>query len=354
MDIIGVKYVDYMVNNSERLLIKYYVCDVHMPIVSSCGLLDTGHSVVLDKTNAHVLRDGQHLCRLKNVKGLHFILPLRRRCPPETKQILEKHKDKLIVSSVPVSDYWKIEGTKAIRVHVRPRLQKFCPSFKTTMPGTEKTTDPLLHRLSDTRTTMIRFKSKPNETIQVDDNWMGVNTNEPLPESWTGETIFDYLPEQVKKKEETNVTIMEPDVDMNVAETTDKNVDYWTKDGPTWTRHHQNKRTTLFSPTIEPGGPDPNKLSDQRVTTMRQDDGTTNTKTDDWRAATNDQLPTWTGTTVFTEKENRPQIFMEETTDNARQPKPLQRPQEPTKEERELHELTHMPFRSWCPVCIKT
>ena len=28
-------------------------------------------------------------------------------------------------------------------------------------------------------------------------------------------------------------------------------------------------------------------------------------------------------------------------------------PTEPTQEERELHELTHLPFRSWCSTCVK-
>ena len=28
-------------------------------------------------------------------------------------------------------------------------------------------------------------------------------------------------------------------------------------------------------------------------------------------------------------------------------------PKEPTKEERERHELTHLPYRNWCPVCVR-
>ena len=28
-------------------------------------------------------------------------------------------------------------------------------------------------------------------------------------------------------------------------------------------------------------------------------------------------------------------------------------PDPPTEAERELHNLTHMPFRAWCPICVK-
>ena len=29
------------------------------------------------------------------------------------------------------------------------------------------------------------------------------------------------------------------------------------------------------------------------------------------------------------------------------------KPEEPTKEERRVHKITHLPFRSWCPHCVK-
>ena len=38
--------------------------------------------------------------------------------------------------------------------------------------------------------------------------------------------------------------------------------------------------------------------------------------------------------------------------DEARKPKMRRSPEEPTRQEREEHELTHLPFRSWCPCCI--
>ena len=37
----------------------------------------------------------------------------------------------------------------------------------------------------------------------------------------------------------------------------------------------------------------------------------------------------------------------------ARRPKGLPAPGEPTLTERREHELTHLPFRSWCPTCVR-
>ena len=54
-------------------------------------------------------------------------------------------------SSKASADYWEIEDTKAIRVHVRPRRAKFTPSLKTTYPGSDNKADPWLDRLGPAR-----------------------------------------------------------------------------------------------------------------------------------------------------------------------------------------------------------
>ena len=89
-------------------------------------------------------------------------------------------------------DYWKIEGTKAIRVHVRPRLHKFIPNMNNTYPGTDKTTDPWLYRLGQNRITKANFLSDPIKEIVIEDNWAHQVGGTELPERWTGVTIFDY------------------------------------------------------------------------------------------------------------------------------------------------------------------
>ena len=76
---------------------------------------------------------------------------------------------------------------------------KFTPTAKTTYPGTDDDKDPWLHRLGDVRTTIVKYKD--GKTFTIDDNWLHVDANQPLPEQWTGETIFEYLPE--KKGDQT-------------------------------------------------------------------------------------------------------------------------------------------------------
>eukprot|EP00969_Alexandrium_andersonii_P000118 5376-Alexandrium_andersonii.AAC.1 len=50
---------------------------------------------------------------------------------------------------------------------------------------------------------------------------------------------------------------------------------------------------------------------------------------------------------------------MEPTTTDDRQeqevqkPRMMRRPQEPSRREWEEHQLTHMPFRDWCPFCVR-
>ena len=44
---------------------------------------------------------------------------------------------------------------------------------------------------------------------------------------------------------------------------------------------------------------------------------------------------------------------MEPPATYGRVPKALQLPSEPTPQERELHNLTHIPFQSWCTICVK-
>ena len=60
------------------------------------------------------------------------------------------------------------------------------------------------------------------------------------------------------------------------------NLDYWSKDGTTWTRHHITPRTTLFDPQSTPDGPDYRKLDKQRTTTLNYSTGTTDQIEDDW------------------------------------------------------------------------
>ena len=77
------------------------------------------------------------------------------------------------------------------------------------------------------------------------------------------QNVFDYDPDETVKGK-TN------DVELIVADGCQlhQSTDHWTSDGTTWTRHHVIVRDRLFNPSTTTDGPDPQHLSDRRVTTM--------------------------------------------------------------------------------------
>ena len=95
-------------------------------------------------------------------------------------------------------DYWTIdkENNKAIRVHVRYRKELYLPSLKTTMPGSDKTSDPYIHLLGEQRTTTIYYKGKEGDPAIVlkDDK----TTRQTLDDWWIGYTVFDLLEERAQ------------------------------------------------------------------------------------------------------------------------------------------------------------
>eukprot|EP00971_Amphidinium_carterae_P149426 2962694-Amphidinium_carterae.1 len=45
---------------------------------------------------------------------------------------------------------------------------------------------------------------------------------------------------------------------------------------------------------------------------------------------------------------------VDEVSQQADIPRQLRQPPQPTKKEQEEQRLTHMPYRSWCPICVKS
>ena len=70
---------------------------------------------------------------------------------------------------------------------------------------------------------------------------------------------------------------------------------------------------------------------------------------------------TWKGTTTFTLKDEFEATLEDvvappehpDTLQEARRARGRPQPTQPTKQEMEEHALTHMPYRSWCPICVK-
>ena len=111
-------------------------------------------------------------------------------------------------------------------------------------------------------------------------------------------------------------------------------------------------RYALFTPRGTRNGPtNPDRLKEMRRTTCYLPIGEQTLLEDNWKVDGHRPLAIqWTGTTEFEENVEEP---MEPPTTYGRVPQALQLPVEPTPQERELHNLTHLPFQSWCTICVK-
>jgi len=148
------------------------------------------------------------------------------------------------------------------------------------------------------------------------------------------------------------------------AEEIPSDQDRWERDGKIWIRRHYLHRTSFFIPTHEPGGPDPPRLDPICYTAVMFNDEASEHFVDEWRTAeVPDLQQPCKGSSVFTETEvSRPSKSFQSlpVLDDGRldqsasfQPKELPIPDTPSEQEVRTHNLTHLPFRSWCPHCIQ-
>ena len=97
--------------------------------------------------------------------------------------------------------------------------------------------------------------------------------------------------------------------------------DYRIREGPYWKRVHIKPRTALYKPEQTEDEPDITTLTSYPSTMARPTTGERFNRLDD----------EWTG-----------------------EHKGLRAPQQPTSQERAEHELTHLPYRSRCTICIQS
>ena len=145
--------------------------------------------------------------------------------------------------------------------------------------------------------------------------------------------------------------------------------DYWFQLPIACVRFHYQLRNTLYEPDFTDGGPAEDQFGSLRWTVFvkspdrPKNDGMTycnwwreeDQKTDQYEVGL-DVGHSWIGYTIFEPAplENFTEEPEQETFDvTARKPKALTSPLEPTQQERELHNLTHLPYRSWCEICVK-
>ena len=128
-----------------------------------------------------------------------------------------------------------------------------------------------------------------------------------------------------------------------------------------WIRLHRPPRSTLFAPSEQlRGGPLLSDLSGVRVTITLDDYHGMAIQEDGWTSdgETSSACETIRGATCF-EKKDLVAHEMPEVADpdlyesSARRPKGLPAPGEPTLTEHREDKLTHLPFRSWRPTCVR-
>ena len=138
------------------------------------------------------------------------------------------------------------------------------------------------------------------------------------------------------------------------------NQDYWERQGEHWIRHHTSLRTTLFTPTDGPGHPLISTLEPRRTTITHNNFGEVSQRKDDWTVMGNAALPLqWKGTTRFTVKKHYGYIQENHAEEQqhehheAHRAKGLRQPEQPAPQQIAEHNLTHLPYRNWCPICVQ-
>ena len=134
--------------------------------------------------------------------------------------------------------------------------------------------------------------------------------------------------------------------------------DFWIKEGHQWKRVHQQVRTDLYIPQQTHDGPDVTQLLPDRTTFVTAANGNCPYRLDgDWTTKTKATLNiSGTGSTKFEEQTSYKDEYFTIEEDEQQQAVPakgLKSPDQPTPQKRAEHNLTHLPFRSWCKQCIQ-
>ena len=294
------------------------------------------------------------------------------------------------------TDKWELSGNTLTRTHKRSRATFFSPA------GTK---DPPvgLEDLADERTTFLEYEDGSKETLV--DNWREVeNPKERCSQCFVGKTVFKLKSaptgkrrlrkrstfpepqplqepettgpqEHFKKKvlkeasvedtfrhrlaqaaagtlEELKTALLEQLREQDPATQQPYTHDLWLNFPTVWVRMHYEPRESLFVPN------DPNfeeQLGDGRMTLLVRPERDALWHCDEWRrAGVGETSEPFVGATCF-EKATLDAFDVEPEGQDfvAQKASGLKQPGEPTLTERLEHELTHLPFKPWCEVCLR-
>ena len=360
----GIKYVPYKQDNF-RTMMPYYVCDVKYPILSASRLLDRGYgldftprhcTVTHGQQQAHLIRhSGLFYLRAEEIdiptgfdiypmttdngKSIAVIQPTERAAQQQEQiaPLTHTHTDQGLRQILGGNtDYWKLDGDYAIRVHKRPRKALFTP-HNSGCPTPEG-------ELDDWRLTIINRQGQEQEQLQENptqlskqelqrrlegDNWTGetrfrrkitptrraTSKTTPTRQSSQPQRLMDTPPTRSKIQlrapqkiwrpkaaPSTNLDTTHPKETIHRPLTAQEdNQDYWERQGEYWIRHHTTLRTTLFTPTDGPGYPPISTLEPHRTTINHNHSGEVSQRKDDWTVMSHGQR----STTISMERNNK-------------------------------------------------
>ena len=306
------------------------------------------------------------------------------------------------------TDVWQLDEANhtLTRVHKCPRRTFFTP---------ESSDCPVpLDRLNGQRTTHLNYGEGDNK--EVLDNFRNIELpNQLIDEYWKGKTVFQLKtvptfrhhskapPDNtaVPKEEPEDTEVQSspvrnpvrnsqgsPDLNTDHGRTLNQKLmtfrnlddtefhkvllelfetpetetgelrtsDCWIHTPAAWIRFHHVPRRTLYVPEEIEVPHD--CLGSHRLTlfyeTSTDQDG--KSYEDQWNMDSNRDVGfIWTGLTLFQTSNCIPDTVVEQEAHDkaARNTKTLHRSNEPTEQQRATHNLTHLPYRSWCEHCVK-
>ena len=408
----GVRWV-YMQSRGQPIVIPFYVCDIHDPILSVTRLAEQGFDIRFNDTPTMSHNKGFDVSLVQQ-HNLYYL--------PATIVNLEQHQqlqlrqtpEGMIAMIAPTTltqagpqqvlggnnDYWNYNSEGyLVRYHRNKRKALFVPGNNCPVS---------LGRLSNYRRTIVRRPNGHNEDFVEQYNDLGKNAQKRIlqGDAWTGETWFKVTgqpaatqpsaaqprtPVPQPQPQQTTQTEHQPPVPQLPAhaetrkqtinreplfrhttkkpqptttaipgpQTLTPNSDYWIREGHLWKRVHIQPRTTLYVPEQSDDGPNTERLTSERTTMVSPTEQARGWRIDDnWKESGARPLDRqWTGSTNFEEDVEYKYEYdtdNEEETQQAQRPRGMKAPQQPTRQERFEHELTHLPYRTWCPICVKS
>ena len=392
--------------DGQPCFLHFYVCDVPYCVVSVGRLLRQGFQVTMTRESQVLSTPDGSQVPIVRQGSLLFLRPtLGAFNKDEFVEVCNLLHDSnehgtLIAPTQfnPVyynADRWELSGNTLTRIHKRSRATFFSPEGTKDRPVE-------LESLADERVTYLTYEDGRKETLH--DNWR--TSKDPKGKSsgrFVGRTVFKLsskstgrrlagkqstfpqpVPKALAQPQDTLAEKPRPPKDHSAEDTfrlrlaqaasgtlpdfqkalveqlSEKDPatgeafthDRWLNFQLFWVRVHYVSRNTLYVPE------DPHfeeELGNARMTLIMRPDAEPTWHFDLWRKyGTQEVTQDFVGATCF---EKLPlEAFEAEPAQPeylAQRPKGLKQPGEPTLTERLEHELTHLPFKPWCEICLK-